>query len=144
MASEIRVATAETRGVAVELLARFFPEEGFPTPTSRIAETFDRMLADPSCWSALAVERDVFQVVVTVSTSLYVEWGRLAEIGDLHVLPAHRGRGLARRLVDRFCPNGLAPREPTVPSVNLDWEGQKRVRDRCQDRAPRRVTRHRR
>jgi GNAT superfamily N-acetyltransferase len=32
---------------------------------------------------------------------LYVEWGRLGEIGDLYVLPEHRGKGLARRLVER-------------------------------------------
>jgi len=30
---------------------------------------------------------------------LYVEWGRVAEIGDLYVEPAHRGRGWARCLV---------------------------------------------
>jgi ribosomal protein S18 acetylase RimI-like enzyme len=38
--------------------------------------------------------------VVTVTTMLYVEWGRLAEIGDLYVDPAHRGRGFARHLVN--------------------------------------------
>ena len=37
--------------------------------------------------------------VITVTTMLYVGWGRLAEIGDLYVMPDHRGRGLARRLV---------------------------------------------
>jgi len=31
---------------------------------------------------------------------LYVEWGRLGEIGDLYVLPEHRRKGLARRLVE--------------------------------------------
>jgi GNAT superfamily N-acetyltransferase len=30
---------------------------------------------------------------------LYVEWGRLGEIGDLYVLPDYRRRGLAPRLV---------------------------------------------
>src|SRR5262249_8574663 len=40
------------------------------------------------------------QGIVTVSTVLYVEWGRLGEIGDLYVLPEHRRKGLARRLVE--------------------------------------------
>ena len=31
---------------------------------------------------------------------IYVEWGRLGDIGDLYVLPEHRRKGLARRLVE--------------------------------------------
>ena len=30
---------------------------------------------------------------------VYIEWGRLGEIGDLYVLPEARGNGIARRLV---------------------------------------------
>ena len=90
----------KTRDAAIELLKRFFREEGFTTPPLRIAENFDRMLADPFCWCAVAVDRDTTQGVITVSTVLYVEWGRLAEIGDLYVLPEHRRRGLALRLVE--------------------------------------------
>src|SRR5215472_7851183 len=37
---------------------------------------------------------------LSLSTVLYVEWGRLGEIGDLYVLPEHRRKGLARRLVE--------------------------------------------
>lgn len=58
------------------------------------------MLADPFCWSALAVDGETVQAVITVSTVLYVEWGRLGEIGDLYVHPEHRRKGLARRLVE--------------------------------------------
>jgi len=100
MRGEIQAVTAETRDAAVELLVRFFREEGFATPPSRIAENFERMLTDASCWCALAIEGGAAQGVVTVSTLLYVEWGRLGEIGDLYVLPEHRHRGLARRLVE--------------------------------------------
>jgi GNAT superfamily N-acetyltransferase len=93
-------ATSPLRPAAIELLARFFHEEGFATPRPRIAENLDRMLADPLCWCALAAADGDVQAVVTVSTVLYVEWGRLGEIGDLYVLPEHRRRGLARRLVE--------------------------------------------
>jgi GNAT superfamily N-acetyltransferase len=98
--SEIQIVTVKTRDAAIELLARFFREEEFATPLSRITENFDRMLADPFCWSALAVDGETAQAVITVSTVLYVEWGRLGEIGDLYVLPKHRRKGLARRLVE--------------------------------------------
>ena len=36
------------------------------------------------------------QAVITVSTVLYIEWGRLGEIGDLYIVPEYRRRGLAR------------------------------------------------
>jgi GNAT superfamily N-acetyltransferase len=98
---EIQTVTGQTRDVAVELLCRFFGEEDFDTPPARIAENFDRLLADPSCWCAVATDGQVAQGVITVSTVLYVEWGRLGEIGDLYVLPEHRRHGLARHLIER-------------------------------------------
>jgi GNAT superfamily N-acetyltransferase len=105
--SEIENITLKSRDAAIELLVRFFREEGFATPRSRIVEHFDRMLADPFCWCALATTGETAQAVITVSTVLYVEWGRLGEIGDLYVLPEHRRNGLARRLVEHakaWCP----------------------------------------
>jgi GNAT superfamily N-acetyltransferase len=87
------------REVAVDLLARFFAEEGLSTPRARIAENLDRMRADPACWSAVAVIDQAPRAIVTVTTMLYIEWGRLAEIGDLYVLPQHRGQGLGRALI---------------------------------------------
>jgi GNAT superfamily N-acetyltransferase len=97
----IQTVTRQTRHAAVELLVRFFREEGFATPPSRIEENLERMLSDPSCWCALAVKDGRAQAIITVSTVLYVEWGRLGEIGDLYVLPEHRRCGLARRLIER-------------------------------------------
>ena len=97
------------------LLGRFFREEEFATPLSRIAENFDRMLANPLCWSALASDGEAVQAVITVSPVLYVEWGRLGEIGDLYVLPEHRRKGLARRLVEHaktWCRARAAQRYP--------------------------------
>src|SRR5260370_11523034 len=98
---KIRTVATATRGAAVELLARFFREEGFATPEAQIAKNLDQMLEDAFCWCALATERGTPLAVVTVSTTLYVEWGRLGEIGDLYVVPEHRRRGLARELVAR-------------------------------------------
>ena len=84
------------RAAAIELLARFFGEEGFATPPARLVANLDRMLADDTCWVA---DGNHSVGVITVTTMLYVEWGRLAKIGDLYVIPGHRGWGLARRLI---------------------------------------------
>jgi len=88
------------RNDAVELLWSFFQEEGFTTPREKLALNFGRMMADEACWAALAVEDGRAVGIVTVTTMLYAEWGRLGEIGDLYVLPHDRGRGVARGLVD--------------------------------------------
>jgi GNAT superfamily N-acetyltransferase/catechol 2,3-dioxygenase-like lactoylglutathione lyase family enzyme len=125
--SEIENVTAKTRDAAIELLVRFFREGGFSTPRSRIAENFDRMLADPLCWSALAADGEAAQAVITVSTVLYVEWGRLGEIGDLYVLPEHRRNGLARRLVEHakaWC----RAQGCSVVSVTITPAGERRHR----------------
>ena len=68
LSSEIEMVTVKTRDAAIELLVRFFREEGFATPRSRIAENFDRMLADPFCWCAVATDGEVAQAVIAVST----------------------------------------------------------------------------
>lgn len=88
------------REAAIDLLARFFREEGFSTPRHRIGQNLEQMLVDDSCWTAVALDRARPIGILTVTTMLYVEWGRLAEIGDLYVVSEHRGQGLARRLVN--------------------------------------------
>jgi GNAT superfamily N-acetyltransferase len=97
---KIEPITGLNRDKAVMLLLRFFQEEGFSTPGDKLALNFSHMMADKNCWAALAMEGGRAEGVVTVTTMLYAEWGRLGEIGDLYVLPERRGRGVARRLVD--------------------------------------------
>ena len=98
-AVRIEALAAATLPPVVDLLARFFAEEGFTTPRPLIARNLAAMLADPSCWTALAVGGGEPTGIVTVTTMRYVEWGLLGEIGDLYVLPGHRHRGIARALV---------------------------------------------
>jgi GNAT superfamily N-acetyltransferase len=127
MRGEIQPVTGEIRHAAVELLVRFFREEGIATPPSRIAENLDRMLADPSCWCALAVEDGTAQAVITVSTVLYVEWGRLGEIGDLYVLPQCRRRGLAQRLI-AHAKDWCRAQGCSAVSVTITPTGERRYR----------------
>ncbi len=92
--------TDRYRDSAIDLLERFFHEEGFSTPAHRIVGNLDQMLADDTCWVAAVMQDGLLRGIVTVTTMLYVEWGRLGEIGDLYILPGSRNQGLARRLVD--------------------------------------------
>jgi aminoglycoside 6'-N-acetyltransferase I len=84
---------------ACALLIRFFREEGFATAPDGIARNLEAMLEDPSCWLALARSGGAAAGIVTVSIMRMVEHGLVAELGDLYVLPEHRGRGVARSLV---------------------------------------------
>ncbi len=86
---------------ACHLLSRFFVEEGFAGDATSIVRNLEALLSDPNHWAALAIDDDGQAVgVVTVTTMIYVEWGRLAEIGDLYVRPDVRGNGIALALVE--------------------------------------------
>ena len=88
-----------TTEIAVSLLHRFFQEDGFSGDRSIITANIERMRRDDNHWAALALNKGHFVGIVTVTSMLYIEWGRLGEIGDLYVLPEARGNGVARRLV---------------------------------------------
>jgi GNAT superfamily N-acetyltransferase len=86
--------------IATALLSRFFAEEGFSRTPETIATNTRRLWADPHHWIALAWRDGTAVGVVTITTMLYVEWGRLGEIGDLYVLPEARRSGVGAALVD--------------------------------------------
>ncbi|WP_051248500.1 GNAT family N-acetyltransferase [Inquilinus limosus] len=97
----LRIVDADggTADLAVDLLARFLHEEGFATPAAMIARSVREMIADPHHWVGLAWLDGSAVGVATVTTMIYVEGGRLGEIGDLYVLPAARRRGVAAALI---------------------------------------------
>ncbi|HEY3910165.1 MAG TPA: GNAT family N-acetyltransferase [Stellaceae bacterium] len=86
--------------IAVSLLSRFFAEEGFPGTAETIDRNARSLAADPHHWIALAWVDGAAVGVVTVTTMLYVEWGRLGEIGDLYVMPEARDAGVGSALID--------------------------------------------
>jgi hypothetical protein len=70
---EIQSVTNQRLAIAATLLARFFAEEGFVTPSVQIARNLGTMLSDSMCWSALAVLTGTPVGIVTVTTMRYVE-----------------------------------------------------------------------
>ena len=57
------------------------------------------MLALEHCAVLLAEEQGVAVGVATVSMDFGIEYGWSAELGDLYVLPEHRGKGISRALI---------------------------------------------
>jgi GNAT superfamily N-acetyltransferase len=61
-----------------------------------------------------AVNRGTAEAAIIVSTVLYVEWGRLGEIGDLCVLPERRRHGLTRLLIEHRRPGPTSTGSPAT------------------------------
>ncbi|HEV2546922.1 MAG TPA: GNAT family N-acetyltransferase [Stellaceae bacterium] len=96
----IRAVSASDFALACALLVRFFAEEGFTTPPDKISANLRTMIGDPFCWAAMAWAGDEAVGITTISTNRGVEFGLQGEIGDLYVVPAARGHGIARALVN--------------------------------------------
>ena len=91
-------------------------------PGEQIADAY-LAWADPYHWIALAWRDGTTVGVVTVTTMLYVEWGRLGEIGDLYVLP----KGAAQRCRDCLgrCGQSQVPRPRLFCCIRHDHTGRR-------------------
>jgi aminoglycoside 6'-N-acetyltransferase I len=96
---EVRIAREEDVGAVVGLITQFFAGEGFSTSPEVVAGRAPQFLADPHTSAFLALDGDDAIGIATVSTSFGFECGRLAEVEDLYVVPAHRGKGVATTLL---------------------------------------------
>ncbi len=94
-----KLAAGDDAAAAISLLCRFFAEEGFSTKAEVIAARVGKMLALDTCGLFLAEQGGEAVGVATVSLEFGIEYGWWAELGDLYVLPEHRGRGHSRALV---------------------------------------------
>ena len=99
-AVEVRRLSPNDDLAAVEaLLLRFFQEEGFTTPPHVIASHCRAMVGIDVCGLFAAYSGTEAVGVATVSLNYGIEFGWYGEMGDLYVLPAHRGRGASLALV---------------------------------------------
>jgi GNAT superfamily N-acetyltransferase len=86
---------------AVELLQRFFLEEGFKTPPSLIGQRAATMAGSEMHWLAVALADGELAGVATACVFFTIEAGNFVELEDLYVLPAYRNCGAARRLIEK-------------------------------------------
>ena len=94
-----RLQAGDNVGAAVELLIRFFREEGFDTPDEVIRSNTSRMAGIEACGLFIAEAEGRAIGVATISMEFGIEFGWSGEMGDLYVLPDWRGKGVSQELV---------------------------------------------
>jgi len=122
---DVRTAgTAEVPSL-IALLTEFFADEGFALPAGGLEERIRTYLDTErnAMFLARADGRDVG--VATLASGYSLEYGWFAEIEDLYVVPAYRGRGIGRGLVDRACDHAAGAGCSAV-LVTVTPEGQER------------------
>lgn len=95
-----RLVRGDDLSQAVELLFRFFAEEGFDADRARIARHVATMAGLDTCGLFVAEDDGQAVAVATVSLEFGIEYGWWAELGDLYVVPEKRGTGLSRRMIE--------------------------------------------
>ena len=99
----IRRADRAAQKVAGDLLRRYFAEEGFALTAGLPGAGLAALLDDPRAAVLLAARAeapDEVAGIVTVTWTTSAAHGRLAEVGELYVLPAARRRGVATALLE--------------------------------------------
>lgn len=98
MTARIRPAGPADHATLLPLYLAFFREDAIATPPEAVAMNLALMLQDPRARLLLAEEDGTPMGLAAGSLTFGVEFGCAAELEDLYVIPAARGRGLARQL----------------------------------------------
>jgi GNAT superfamily N-acetyltransferase len=95
-----RIRAGGDTGPAADLLVRFFAEEGFDTPAELIRQRTAQMAGIDACGLFIAESAGSAIGAATISLEFGIEFGWSAEMGDLYVMPAWRGNGVSRALLN--------------------------------------------
>jgi aminoglycoside 6'-N-acetyltransferase I len=98
---EVRQARPGELPTVLDLATAFYVEDGFTTPVWQLRENLLVLLDSDSARVAVAGGHDDEIVGFAITTlSFGLEYGRLAELEDLFVVPAHRRTGIGGALID--------------------------------------------
>jgi GNAT superfamily N-acetyltransferase len=122
-ALSVRRVGIESFEMALDLLGRFFNEEGFAMPSAQLRSSLRVMLTAQDSAVFLAWGAGDATGVATVTTSIGLEHGRSAELEDLYVLPEARGGGVASALIEAVC-EWCRERGCTAVLVTVTPEGE--------------------
>ena len=95
----VRVARADEVPAVLALAVAFYAEDGFTTPAGELAANLAVLTTSAAARVAVAVDGDIVGFAVT-TTSFGLEHGLIAELEDLFVVPARRGGGVGRALIE--------------------------------------------
>jgi GNAT superfamily N-acetyltransferase len=99
--AEVRRALAADYAAVLDLATAFYTEDGFATPASQLRENLLLLLDLDRARVAVACGHDEEIVGFAITTlSFGLEHGRIAELEDLFVIPAHRRKGIGGVLID--------------------------------------------
>ncbi|MBO6520028.1 MAG: GNAT family N-acetyltransferase [Rhodospirillales bacterium] len=109
------------------LFEQFYAEEGFAEAVERISTNLPQLInrEDTEVFVAEDAEGTVIGAAA-MSTAFGLEVGSYAEIEDLYVVPAWRGRGIAGAMVEH-CVNWAAKRGCTDVEVVVTPESPRRA-----------------
>jgi aminoglycoside 6'-N-acetyltransferase I len=93
----VRVAGA---GEVLPLAVAFYAEGGFATPVEGLRANLGVLVSSAAARVAVAVDGDEVVGFAVTSTGFGLEDGLIAELQDLFVVPARRGGGVGRALVE--------------------------------------------
>jgi ribosomal protein S18 acetylase RimI-like enzyme len=97
---DVRRARPSELAAVLELAVAFYAEDGFTTPRSQLRDNLAVLLTSDDARVAVASERQTIVGFAITTMSFGLEQGRIAELEDLYVQPAHRGTGIASALID--------------------------------------------
>jgi len=121
---EVEAATPQDAGSVTELASRFFVEEGFELPAEGLRKRVGHYL-EMDGHSIFLARRDKRAIAfATVAAGFGLEYGWVAELEDLYVVPGERRQGIARRLVDRVA-GWAADRGCSAVLVTVTPEGER-------------------
>ena len=98
---EVRQARLDELSTVLDLAAAFYVEDGFTTPVEQLRENLLVLLDSDSARVAVASGHGDEIVGFAITTLTFgLEYGLLAELEDLFVVPAHRRGGIGSALID--------------------------------------------
>jgi GNAT superfamily N-acetyltransferase len=98
---EVRRARPGELPIVLDLATAFYAEDGFTTPVWQLRENLLVLLDSDSARVAVACRQNDEVLGFAITTlSFGLEYGRLAELEDLFVVPAHRRSGIGSALID--------------------------------------------
>ena len=98
---EVRRARPGELPVVLDLATAFYAEDGFTTPVWQLRENLLVLLDSDSARVAVACRQNDEVLGFAITTlSFGLEYGRLAELEDLFVVPAHRRSGIGSALIN--------------------------------------------